>query len=1134
MSKDSEAGDGLSTAKLELLSLLMKKAQLSAEPQEIISRLDRPSPRELSFAQSRLWFLNQLEPLSPFYNIPVALHLKGRLDVASLRQCLDEIMRRHETLRTRFVLLEGRPVQMVEPEGQARLKFIDLMDLPAASRLVEAKRFTEEETHRPFDLTEGSLLRAALLRLDQAEHVLLLVMHHIISDGWSLGILTREMAALYRLFSGEESSTLAELPIQYADFAEWQRRRFESGEMKGQLSYWKRQLAGLPPLLEMPADKPRPSIQTFRGAHRRFELSRPLRAALINLSRETDATLFMTLLAAFQTLLYRYTGQEDIAIGTPIANRNRSEVEGLVGFFVNTLVLRATLNSKLSFRQLLHHVREVTLEAYENQDLPFEKLVEELHPERDMSRSPLFQVMLTLQNTPAPATEFPGLSLSPWPVESSTSKYDLVLSFSEAEQKITGALAFNTDIFDHQTIDRLIAHLQTLLESIAAAPGERLSSLPFMSKAESRRILVEWNETATAYPPDDCLQHLFEAQVERTPEDVALRFEDEQLTYRELNCRANQLAHHIRRLGVGPETAVGIYMERSPLMVAALLGVLKAGGAYLPLDPAYPAQRLSHMLRETRAPLLLSQAHLTPSLPVLDGQKLIHLDEQWKEMALEDDHNPVGGVTSGNLAYIMYTSGSTGGPRGVMITHRAICNHMRWMLSAFPLTRADRVLQKTSFSFDASVWEFYAPLLSGARLVMARPGGQLDSAYLLKTIAREEITILQLVPTMLRLLLEEPTNDDCPSLKRLFCGGEVLSSQLAARFSDRFNAELHNLYGPTEAAIDVTVYHYAEGDKHHQSVPIGRPISNLQIYILDQQLNPLPVGIPGELHVGGVGLARGYFDRAGLTAERFIPNPFSAVAGARLYRTGDRACFLPDGNIRFLGRVDGQVKVRGFRIELGEIETTLKSHPSVREAIVVLQEQGEQAERLAAYVVTEQGRAFSGGELRQHLKAQLPEHMLPSVFMQLAAMPLLPNGKVDRRALPLAQNARLSGGPESSYVAPRNKVERVIAEVWQRVLHLEKVGVNHNFFDLGGHSLLMLEVHRQLLERFDKEIALTEMFRSPTVSHLASYFKEAEGEPQPMAQPSKAVLTRKDARRQQKDLRLKRHAAFRQDGLSDE
>lgn len=1136
MTMDFKAGPGLSQAKLELLALLMKKGRFDAGPWESLPRIKRTAAHELSFAQRRLWFLNQFEPGSAFYNIPIALHLRGQLEVAVLQRCLDEIVRRHEPLRTRFVVVEGRPVQVVEQEERVQLQVVDLNAWPAAQRLAKAQYLTAQATQQPFDLTRGPLLRATLLELNKVEHILVLVLHHIIADGWSLGILTREMATLYNAFSNKDSPTLPELPIQYVDFAEWQRQRFENGALESQLSYWKRQLAGLPPRLELATDRPRPVVQTFHGGQRTFELSAALSEALIALSIEEDATLFMTLLAALQTLLYRYTGQSDIAVGSPIANRNRSEVEGLIGFFANTLVLRSHLDGAVSFRKLLHRVREMTLEAFAHQDFPFEKLVEELHPERDIGRSPLFQVMFTLQDTPMPSPQFPGLELSPWPVETATTKYDLVLSFSKAEKKISALMAFNTDLFDPQTIDRLIGHLKSLLHSIANAPDTRLSSLELLTAAESRRLLLEWSGTAAvaASPhPNYSLHRLFEAQVERTPDSVAVTFENEQLTYRQLDRRANQLAHHIQRFGVGPETPVGICMERSLEMVVALLGVLKAGGAYVPLDPVYPRQRLSHMLRDTRAPVLLSQAHLAVELPRLDGQKIIYMDQQWKEIALEDSGHPGNSVEADHLAYIIYTSGSTGGPKGVMITHRAICNHMGWMLAAFPLGPGDRVLQKTSFSFDASVWEFYAPLLSGARLVMARPGGQTDSGYLLKTIAQQGISVLQLVPTMLGMLVREPAPDRCPGLKHVFCGGEVLPSQLATRFRATFDAELHNLYGPTEAAVDATVYSYAKADSHQQTVPIGRPIANTQIYILDPQLNPLPAGIPGELHIGGIGLARGYFDHPELTAARFIPNPFSSTPGARLYQTGDRACFLPDGNIRFMGRVDQQVKVRGLRIELGEIETILEAHRSVREAVVALQEQDEDDQRLVAYIVMEQGHAYSNNELRQHLKEHLPDYMLPSLFVQLEAIPLLPNGKVDRRALPPPQSSNLNYGLESSYVAPRNHVERIIAELWQKVLHLEKIGVNNNFFDLGGHSLLLLEVHRQLSREFGKEIPLPEMFRSPTVSRLAAYLTAVEGVPQPTARHSKAALMRRESRRQQKDLRLKRQAAVTQKGTGD-
>ena len=1097
----------------------------------------------LSFAQARLWFLDQLEKGNPAYNIAFAVRLQGALDVTMLEQSLNEMVRRHEILRTTFSMMDGQPVQVITSCLRLSLPVEDYQNLLEVERESEVRHLMTQEARQPFDLTQAPLLRAKLLRLTQQEHIFILTLHHIIADEWSVEVFVREMAVLYKAFLKGSSSPLPELPIQYKDFTYWQRQWLQREVLDTQLSYWKQQLDGVPAILPLPTDYPRPAIQTYRGARQSLELPQTVADGLAVLSRQEGVTLFMVLLAAFQTLLYRYTGQEDVCVGSPIANRNRDELKGLIGFFVNTLVLRTDLSGNPSFPELLQRVRRVALGAYAHQDLPFEQLVEALQPERDASYTPLFQVAFILRNA-LHLEEIPGLTLSSLNVESETAQFDLSLVVERTERGLIAAFEYNTDLFDAARIARMLGHFQNLLEGIVANPQAKLSDLPLLSESEKHQLLVEWNDTQVNYP-QVCIHQLFESQVERTPDAVAVIFEHQQLTYRELNNRANQLAHYLQHLGVKPEVLVGICMERSVEMVVGLLGILKAGGAYVPLDPTYPKERLAFMLEDTHVPVLLTQAKFANLLPQHDAQVLC-LDAEWQALAHQSQDNLISGITLENLAYVIYTSGSTGKPKGAMNTHQGLCNRLLWMQDAYRLTADDRVLQKTPFSFDVSVWEFFWPLIAGARLVLAKPEGHRESAYLVELIAREQITTLHFVPSMLQVFLEEPSLDACSSIKRVICSGEALSVDLQERFFARMDAELHNLYGPTEAAIDVTFWACQQGSKE-RVVPIGRPISNTQIYLLDRYLQPVPVGIPGELHIGGVGLARGYLNRPELTDEKFIPNPFSiqnslqegpsptkfkiqnyrplekiALDGQdahptkvifscgvgvppaqefdqrdfckrsydsnRLYKTGDLARYLPDGTIEFLGRLDNQVKIRGFRIELGEIEAVLVQHPMVRDVVVLAREEGGGEKQLVGYVVPNSAGILTTDELRSYLKEQLPEYMVPSIFVVLEALPLLPNGKVNRRALPAPESVRPVLA--AAYEAPRSEVERAIATVWRDVLQLEKVGIHDNFFDLGGHSLLIVQVHSKLREIFNSNLSVVELFQNPTINALAQHINQ--------------------------------------------
>ena len=1096
MSNLSERLASLSPEKRDLLShRLREKAQTGREPG--IVRRPEQDPAPLSFAQQRMWFLDQLEPASPLYTIPAALRLRGRLHVRALEQALNEIIRRHEGLRATFDSVDGNPVQRIAPVLSLTLPIVDLRSLPASQVDAEALRLAREEAGRPFDLSRGPLIRASLLRLDVEEHVILLTMHHIISDGWSIGVLARELAALYGAFAAGRPSPLGELPIQYADYAYWQRQWLQGENLERQLAYWRQQLAGSPDALDMPTDRPRPSIQSFRGAHHSFSLPPAVSKGLVSLCREARVTSFMALLAAFATLLHRYTGQEDICVGTPIANRNRAEIEGLIGLFVNTLVLRTDLSGDPSFRTLLARVRETTLRAYNHQDLPFEMLVDELQPERELNRTPLFQVMFDLQGPSLRGLELPGLKLSLMDVERGTSKFEMVMAIVEEADGLKGTLEFDTDLFDAATAARLITHYQTLLEGVVADPDRHLSALPLLGQAERRQLLVEWNDTAARYPQDQCIHQLIEAQVERTPNSIAVATDGASLTYRELNRQADTLARHLQSLGVGPDVPVAICARRSLELIIGLLGILKAGGAYVPLDPAYPTERLEVMLQDSQTPIILTQAKLLPKLPTHQAEVLC-LDPPWQQQGEPNERNLSTSVTPGHLAYILYTSGSTGRPKGVAIEHHSAAALLTWAASLFSPEDLSGVLAATSICFDLSVFEIFLPLTRGGRVLLVESALDLPSFSL-----ANEVTLVNTVPSAMAELLRAQGLP--PSVRTVNLAGEPLPHSLVQRIYAETPVErVFNLYGPTE---DTTYSTSALINKHDPRPPsIGRPIANTQVYVLDQHLQPTPVGVPGILHLGGAGLAREYLNRPDLTAERFIPMPHSLLAETtapslppeadrrqhatpdtpyppRLYNTGDLARYRPDGNIEFLGRIDHQVKIRGFRIELGEIEAVLRAHPALRETVVVAREDHSGNQRLVANVVADHMPAQTSHELRAFLERRLPAYMIPSAFVTLDALPLTPNGKVDRRALPAPERAGQDAA--AGFVAPKSPLEELVAGIWAEVLGLERVGRHDNFFGLGGHSLLATRVVSRLRSACKVDIPLRSLFETPTVAGLA-------------------------------------------------
>jgi amino acid adenylation domain-containing protein len=1092
MSEISSRIATLSPEQLATLSLALKARQGRA--QEIPRRIagDRCP---LSFSQQRLWFLDQLTPANAAYHVPSTLRLSGPLNLAGLKQAFSEIMRRHEVLRTTFAIVAGQPVQVVSPTFDSLLPTIDLQGLNHTEQEACTLKLATQHAMAPFDLSRGPLLRTSLLRINEQEHILLAAMHHIVSDGWSLGLLIREVATLYEVFSQGQSSALPELAIQYSDFARWQRDWLAGERLEEKLKYWKQQLAEAP-MLALPTDRSRPSVQSFEGARCSLVLSESLSAALKELSRQTGATLFMTMLAGFHTLLHRYSQQARILTGIPVANRT-AETEPLIGFFVNTLVLSSDFADDPSFVTHLERLRRQALAAYTHQDLPFELLVDELQLARDLSYNPLFQVMFIWDEAEWNELELAGLEVNSVVVENPSSQFDLTLTVAESAGQLRCAMQYSTALFAEAGISRMLAHYEELLRSVVREPQQRVSRLSLLSGGERQQLLREWNETAVEYEAGVTLSQLFERQVKRDGAAVAVVSGEREVTYGELDERANRVARHLRELGVGAEGRVGLLLERGIDMVVGLLGIIKAGAAYVPLDASYPQARLEYMLKDAAVSVVLTERRwqrLASEVAEAAGsvQTVLSMDDAWAEGSkLGSGANLRVTVDSENLAYIIYTSGSTGQPKGVMNTHHGICNRLLWMQDAYQLTVNDRILQKTPFSFDVSVWEFFWPLLTGARLVMAEPGGHQSPAYLRRIIEQEQITVMHFVPAMLQVFLEEPGLERCTSLRKVMCSGEALSFELQERFFARLGAELHNLYGPTEAAVDVT-YWACEQVSGRNVVPIGKPIANTQIYILDRNYEPVPVGVAGELHIAGVGLARGYHRQPGLTAKKFVANPFSREPGARLYKTGDLARYLADGSIEFLGRIDQQVKLRGFRIELGEIEAVLRQHAGVRETVVIDRELKKRERQLVAYVVGQTETPPTAGELRDHVRGNLPEHMVPSAFVFLPALPLSPSGKIDRRALPLPDK---EPGEVRLPSAPFTELERAISTVWQDVLQLDQAGVHDNFFDIGGHSLLMVQVQRKLAETIKQDIQLVDLFKYPTINSLAKHLGQNGRQP---------------------------------------
>ncbi|HBL31208.1 MAG TPA: non-ribosomal peptide synthase [Acidobacteria bacterium] len=1065
------------------LAAIIDREAAAAAPRAVLPvlRVSRDLDLPLSFAQRRLWFLHQLDPQSPAYNIHVPFRLQGRLSLAAFAAALSELVRRHEVLRSTFRMGPQGPVQILHPPTPLPVPVIDLAALPARRREAELLRLCHDESCRPFDLAMGPLLRMLVVRLGDADQAILAPKHHIVTDLWSEWLFVREITVLYDAFSAGRPSPMPDLPVQYADFAWWQHEWLRNGTLNPALDYWRARLVGAPPLVELPTDRPRPAVQTHNGASRRFLLPARLAMSLAELGRKAGATSFMVLLAGFSALASRLAGATDLPIGTPIANRNRLETEGLIGFFVNTLVLRNDLSGEPSFAELLLRTRSTTLAAYSYQDLPFEKLVEILDPQRTLAHTPLFQMMFGYYNAPprAAAQESRAFTVSALAVVAAGARFDVELQLADRGDGISGDLVYNRDLFDASTIQRLTEHFAVILEEASETPARRLSELPLLGAGARQQLLLEWNDTETTCPGGLCLHALVAAQAERAPDAIAASFEGECLTYRELVRRARRLSRYLRALGTGPDDLVGVLLERSLEMIVALLGVMEAGAAYVPLDPGLPAERLGVLVESAGLAVILTRERHSDLMP-FRGERAVPLDTGWSEIEGLSGEVPPARVEEQNLAYVLYTSGSTGTPKGVMISHQGIVNRLLWMQEAYGLTAQDRVLQKTPFGFDVSLWEFFWPLLTGARLVFAQPEGHKDPQYLVDLIAREGVTTLHFVPSMLEAFMEAQGLASLTALRRVMASGEALPLQFVRRFFARLgHAELHNLYGPTEASVDVSAWPCVP-DPPGSLVPIGRPIANHRLHVVDGHLALQPAGVPGELLLGGPGLARGYLGRPDLTAEVFVPDPLGGVPGGRLYRTGDLVRHRADGELEFLGRTDHQVKLRGFRIELGEIEAVLTSHPAVREAVVLLRTDLPGGGGLVAYVVTD-GPEEETVRQRRWLEERLPGYMVPAAFVRLESLPRTINGKVDRRALATPQRSA-----ENVFVAPRAPVEIVLAQILAELLAVPRVGVDDNFFQLGGHSLLATQVITRVSDAFGVSLQLRHFLEAPTIRGLAA------------------------------------------------
>ena len=1086
-------------------------SDLKLPPLEPVTR-DQELP--LSFAQQRLWFLDQLEPGSISYNIPSALKIHGRLNVEILENCIQILTKRHESLRTTFPNERGKPIQKISPDSDFYLEILDISKIAENEREVESTKLVQKEFQTSFDLINGPLFRVNLIKLSDEDFIFLINMHHIISDGWSMGVMISEIAQLYRASSLDEPFQLSELEIQYADFSLWQRTWLDGDALEKQVNYWKNQLAGYPQLLEFPTDKPRPAVQTFNGATENFQFSKTLSNSIMKLSRKEGVTPFMTLLSVFQTLLHRYSGQSEILVGSPVANRTHSKLENIIGFFVNTLVFKADFSNRLEFSELLRKTRETCLGAYAHQDLPFEKLVEELHPMRDLSHSPIFQVAFVLQNLPTQTVlEMPDLKFSAFSGEGNTSKYDMTLTMSDTGDFYFGSLEYNTDLFEKESIFRFIDHYKSLLENLVNDPALNVAEVSILGDNEKEKLLIDWNRSQGKFLKDKCVHERFEELAETNPQNLAVIFKKDiksdvtELTYDELNSKANQLAYYLRKLNIGQEKVVGISLQRSPEMIISMLAILKTGAAYVPIDPNYPKDRIQYMIHDSGASVVLTDL-VTKDLLPSDSVQLICVDSDWAKIFSEPSTNLGLNVDPENLAYVIYTSGSTGKPKGTMLRHRGALNLSAAQIENFKVGSESRIMQFASLSFDAATWEFIMALLSGASLVLTSQDTIMSGDELTELVDDQKVTTITIPPSVLAVWPE----NQLPNLKTIITAGEAVSSELEEKW--KTDRQFFNAYGPTETTVCCSMFqcdhHYPKGP------PIGTPISNFQLYVLDAYLQPVPIGVPGELCVSGTGLARGYMNRPDLTSEKFIPNPFDEKGGSRLYRTGDLVRYLPDGNIEYLGRIDSQVKVRGFRIELGEIQAVLERNELVKDTVVLIREDIKGDKRIVAYVVCESSEDMDSLQLKDYLKNELPEFMVPAAIVRLEEMPLTPNGKIDRNALPMPEISREELGVE--FVEPRNETEEKLVNIGLELLKIEKIGVFDNFFDLGGHSLLATQFMSRVREEFGVELQLRILFEKPIIADLAIEIELALKRNGEVEQPSIKRISRESRRIKRSEL----------------
>lgn len=1106
----------ISVRKSDVITFLKQINREIEGVKEQIPNVPRDDEQELplSFSQQSMWFFDRFSKSNPVFNICNAVQMRGALDKGSLLRALNEVIARHETLRTTFKSIDGKPMQIIHTASHVEIPELDLRNIPVSELNNKLKALIKDEARHIFNLEQGSLFRFCLFIIGENEYVLSMTIHHIISDAWSNAILIEELFKLYESYIRGEKLKLPKLQIQYADYATWERNRYRDNMPEELLKYWSKQLANAT-TLQLPTDFTRPKNKDYEGGFQSITVSPLICEKLKTICKTEGTTLFMVILSAFQTLLHRYSGQTDIFTGTVVANRNRKEVENLAGFFMNTLVLRTNFDEEPTFIEVLRRVKKMTLDAYNHQDLPFDKLLEEIKPERDVCMTPLFQVMFILHNTQKVELELTGLKMQQIAAESAMAPFDLRLQLTETDEGLKGGFDYSTALFKPSTVKRMSEHLLRIMEHIADKPNTEVSQIPMLTEAEQSQILNDFNNTYSSYPKNKTIFKLFEEQAERTPDSTAVIFEGKKLSYKELNEKSNQIARALRSKGVVQGSIVAIMLERSMEMIIGIMAIEKAAGTYLPVDPHYPIDRVKFILEDSGSSLLLSNEKFNST----------ELGERIEKIFIEDENLYKGNssnldceVEPDGIAYIIYTSGSTGRPKGTMIRHHSLINRLNWMQKKYPIGSSDTILQKTTFTFDVSVWEMFWWAIQGARVCFLEPGAEKDPGEIVRAIEKNNITTIHFVPSMLTAFLEYLKDsgeaERVSSLKQVFASGEALTPAHVGLFNRLVGGngtKLVNLYGPTEATIDVSFFE-CDFDNCLSTVPIGKPIDNIQLYVMDKNLHLQPIGVPGELCIAGAGLAKGYLNRPELTREKFTDNPFKT--GEKLYRTGDLVKWREDGNIEYLGRMDFQVKVRGLRIELGEIENAILSHIDIKECVVNAWEKNPGDLHLVAYVVCEMGKNMEAQEIQSFLDKTLPEYMIPRIYVFLEAMPLSLNGKVDRKALPKPVLEK-----KAEYAAPRNNVESIIAEIWKEELGLDSIGINDNFFEVGGHSLLLTRVHSRLNKQFERDFPLLELFTHSTISSLAKYISGERNEP--------AFIKNEDRLQKQKEAKLLRKQMHR-------